>query len=613
MDNNIEKIKDRVDVVDLISSYLKVQKAGVNYKANCPFHNEKTPSFYISPSRQIWHCFGCLKGGDQFAFVQEAEGVDFPEALRILAKRAGIELEKFDRSFQDSRTRLYAVCELAAKFFQRQLESNTGQKVQTYLRDRGLQDTTIQSFRLGYAPESWDSLCNFLQDRGFKDQEIFEAGLSIKRDSGGFYDRFRSRVMFPITDISGQVVGFTGRVFEPRPELIEGRRSPSTSSGQATPAKYVNTPQTILYDKSRVLYGLDRAKLAVRQKNRCLVVEGNMDVIMSHQAGALNVIASSGTALTGQHLKIIRRYTTNLDLCFDQDAAGRNAMERGIVLALQDNFNLAVVSIDDPVCKDPADYVQKFGEKWQERLANPQPIFNFFIQSALKTFDVTTGTGKKMITDKVLPFLKNISNRVEQSHWIAELAMHLKVKDELLWEQMEKMAVGPVFASAVSAPKENFLATVKFSVLEDYLISLLMIRPELVRLVPVVLQGKEIDSGSLPPFFNLFKRYLDSSSSSIKVMDYLIQNAEEGTVQSPMDWERLYLQAQELWHGFADYDLELEFTMILSQMWKRSITAKLADLEFAIKQAEKNKNQSVVSSLVGQFQDVADQLSQIKI
>lgn len=596
MNNNVDKIKDKIDIVELISSYLRVQKAGVNYKANCPFHNEKTPSFYISPSRQIWHCFGCSKGGDQFTFVQEAEGADFPEALRILAKRAGVELEQFDRSFNNAKIRLLEVTELAVKFFEKQLwESKAGQSVQGYLRGRGLHSETAKNFRLGYAPESWEGLSAFLRGCGYRDQEISEAGLSIKRDSprGGFYDRFRSRIMFPIADLNGQVVGFTGRIF--------------SDKASADIAKYVNTPQTLLYDKSRILYGLDRAKFNIKRQDRCVVVEGNMDVMMSHQVGAINVVASSGTALTDQHLKIIKRYTANLDLCFDEDSAGRQAMERGITLALRQNFNLNVVTVDDPVCKDPADYVQRFGEKWRERLSHPQSIFAFYLQNALKTFDASSGVGKKMITEKVLPLLKSIPNRVEQSHWIAELAMHLKVQDSLLWEQMASMAEGIIAAPAKYGSKEDFFANLKPSVLEDYLISLLMIKPDLIKLVSDSWLA-ESSSSSLAPFLTFFKQYLDNGRAG-KVVDYLIQNT--GDSIPPMHLERLYLQAQELWQGLANYDLEIEFTAILNQLRKKSITIKLADLEFAIKQAEKTKNQSALKMLMDQFQETVHRLNQI--
>src|SRR3989344_1869094 len=286
MDDNISKIKDKVDVVDLVQSYVKLQKAGVNYKARCPFHNEKSGSFFVSPERQISHCFGCGLGGDIFGFIKQIEGVEFPEALRILATRAGVELStwKPNPEYQNAKTRLLEISELAAKFFGKQLhESITGKKALAYLKDRGLTDESIEKFKLGYAPESWDGLGNFLA-RNFDIKHIADAGLLVKKDAGGYYDRFRSRIVFPIFDMNNQIVGFTARIFgENKDESV---------------AKYVNTPQTAIYDKSRILYGMNFAKLDMRRKNKALVVEGNMDVIMSHQAGATHAAASSGTGLT---------------------------------------------------------------------------------------------------------------------------------------------------------------------------------------------------------------------------------------------------------------------------------------------------------------------------
>lgn len=311
MSSIVDQIKDRVDIIDLISGYLKLQKSGINYKARCPFHNEKTASFFVSPERQIWHCFGCSAGGDIFGFVKQIEGIEFADALRMLAARAGVELHRQSpeyQQYQTAKTKLYEICALATRFFEKQLrESVAGKKALDYLRDRGLTDESIKNFRLGYAPESWNALGEFLE-RNYDSKDVFDAGLAVKKENSGYYDRFRSRIMFPIFDLNGQVVGFSGRIFgEPAKD--------------AEAAKYVNTPQTAIYDKSRVLYGLDKAKLDIRRKNKCLVVEGNIDVIMSYQAGAANVVASSGTALTDGHLKIIKRYTDNLDLCFDADSA----------------------------------------------------------------------------------------------------------------------------------------------------------------------------------------------------------------------------------------------------------------------------------------------------
>src|SRR3990167_3451002 len=357
MEDNVSKIKERLNVVDVISGYLKVQKAGANFKAQCPFHNEKTPSFFISPERQIWHCFGCQKGGDIFTFVKQMEGVEFPEALRILAARAGIELEEFDSTIKDSKDRLYQICEASARFFEKQLShSGTGQRAVEYLKSRGLEGATMAKFRLGFAPGAWDSLSGYLRNSGFTEKEIVDAGMVIKRESEGIYDRFRLRIMFPISYVNGRVVGFTGRILE----------------GDEKEAKYINTPQTLIYDKSRILYGLEHSRGDIRKKDKCLLVEGNMDVVMSHQAGVTNVVASSGTALTPMHLAILKRYTDNLDFCFDTDSAGAMATKRGIGMALGQNFSVRAVSIDDKDCKDPADYVQKYGNNPSTHSTNAQ-------------------------------------------------------------------------------------------------------------------------------------------------------------------------------------------------------------------------------------------------
>ena len=277
MEDNVSKIKDRLDVVDVISGYLKLQKAGINFKARCPFHNEKTPSFVVSPERQVWHCFGCSKGGDIFSFVQDIEGVEFPEALRVLAAKAGIELESFNPAVKDDKTKLYEVCESATKFFEKQFLSSTGKLALEYLKNRGVAEPTIQEFRLGFAPNDWNALGTFLKNCGYSENEIIEAGLAVKRnDSSGVYDRFRSRMMFPIWDLNGQVVGFTGRIF---------------GTDDKESAKYINTPQTRIYDKSRILYGLNKAKMEIKSADQCVLVEGNMDALMSYQAGVKNVVA----------------------------------------------------------------------------------------------------------------------------------------------------------------------------------------------------------------------------------------------------------------------------------------------------------------------------------
>ena len=415
--NPVDDIKNKLDVVDLISGYIQLQKAGRNYKAPCPFHSEKTPSFMVSPERQLWKCFGCGRGGSVFDFVMEMEGVEFGDALKILAQRTGIELKKMDPKLKTERTRLYEVCQLANLFFIKQLEaSKAGKGICGYLNKRGLKTKTIKEWQIGYAPNQWRSLKDFLNKQGYSDGEILKAGLSV--DKG--YDRFRDRIMFPISDLNGLIIGFTGR---------ENPDHPIEQMG-----KYINTPNSLIYDKSRVLYGLDKAKLDIKQNQYCILVEGQTDVIMSHQAGFTNTVASSGTALTDQQLGIIKRYTENLTMAFDMDNAGEIATKRGIDLALQFGFNTKIISLPDN--QDPANYINKKASLWKEAISKAYNVMEFYITTAFSKNNAETAEGKKEIGKITLPVIKKISNKVEQSHWLQELAKRLKVQEGVLIEEM---------------------------------------------------------------------------------------------------------------------------------------------------------------------------------
>jgi DNA primase len=301
-------------VVDVIQSYIKLQKAGSNFKANCPFHNEKTPSFFVSPAREVWHCFGCGAGGDLIEFVKKIEGVEFPETLQILADRAGIELKKEDPRFRSEKTRLFKLMEAAAGFYESRLEENNA--AQEYLAERGLKPETIKNFCIGYAPDAWREAVSHLYVCGFTDEEIKKAGLGIPSPRDGkVYDRFRGRIMFPINDFSGRIIGFSGRIVPFAAKTIKNKDG-------AEPAKYINTPQTALYDKSRALYGFDKAKLMIRKEDACIIVEGQMDVAMAHQAGVKNVVGISGTALTEWQYQAVSRLASRLIISLDKDLAG---------------------------------------------------------------------------------------------------------------------------------------------------------------------------------------------------------------------------------------------------------------------------------------------------
>jgi len=445
IDNVVDQIKQKLDIVEVLSEYIKMAKAGRNYKARCPFHSERTPSFMISQERQIWHCFGCGAGGDIFAFVKQIEGVEFADALRILARKAGVVLKRQDPQVQSQRKQLYDVCELAAKFFEAQLAKSAGAvKVRDYLKERGLAPETIKAWRLGWAPDEWRALSDFLKSRGYKDEEIESAGLIIKRESnynsphpslklrGGegalsdYYDRFRSRIIFPIFDLQGQVIAFGGRIFG--------------AKAKEDIAKYLNSPQTPLYDKSRVLYGLHKSKTEIRVKDLCVIVEGYMDLLMSWQTGVANVAASSGTALTEEHLKIIGRYTKNLAMAFDTDLAGEGATRRSINLALAQDFYIKVISMKD---KDPADAAKKNPADWQKTVASAQSIMDFYFASTFAKFNSLEAEGRREIIKAMLPVIKAISSHAEQSEWLRELSRRLRVDEKDLRLDLSRCAISP--------------------------------------------------------------------------------------------------------------------------------------------------------------------------
>ncbi len=429
MNFDIEEIKARLDIVDVISSYIKLEKSGVNYRARCPFHEEKTPSFFVSPSRQLWHCFGgCNEGGDIFKFVMKIEGVEFVDALKMLADKAGVQLKqnKEWKKIKSERQTLLEINNQASKFYEFQLEkSKKGQEAKDYLLKRGLKEETIKKWRLGYAPDAWQSLSDFLVSKGRAREDLIKAGLIVKKEEGKTFDRFRGRIMFPITGFNSEIIGFTGRIFD-RSEKDE--------------AKYLNTPATLLYDKSRALYGIDKARLEIRKKDFCVLVEGNVDCIMSHQAGVENCIAVSGTALTPLHLNIIKRYSNNLVLAFDMDSAGRKATERAIDLAEKVGFEIKVISQAQD--KDPADIVLKEGEeKWRQMVKEAKPVAEFFFNLAVGGKNLDFVEDKKKTLKEFLPKIKKMENKVEQSFWVEKLASVLKSKEEDIWAELNKLKI----------------------------------------------------------------------------------------------------------------------------------------------------------------------------
>lgn len=418
---------------------MKLEKSGSSFRGLCPFHKEKTPSFFVSPSRQLWKCFGCGVGGDLFSFLMQIEGVDFKEALCTLAEKAGVALRSYDPQIRSEKTRLYEICEKACQFFEKQLASSVlGAEATEYLLGRGIREDSIKKFRLGFAPHTRNALLQYLRAEGYSPTEIFKSGVSVQV-SGTFLDRFRGRVMFPIFDLNSQVIGFGGRVFFRKNQILDKNL-----------AKYINTPQTLLYDKSRVLYGLDTARMNIRETGICMLVEGYTDCIMAHQTGATNAVAVSGTALTEQQLDLIKRYTENLILLFDMDIAGDNATKRGIHVALRKGFQLKVVIL--PEGKDPAELIQKNEKEWKKAIEKLLSIGDFYFQNALARFDRKDPQGMRQISGMILPVIKQIPSEIEQSYWVQKLAAELTCAESAIWNDLEKI---PVIYSEEKTPQEN--------------------------------------------------------------------------------------------------------------------------------------------------------------
>jgi DNA primase len=426
-DSQVEQVKQKTDIVEIIGERVPLKRAGRNLKGLCPFHGEKTPSFFVSPEMQMYKCFGCGASGDVFSFLQAYEGLTFPEALEQLAKRAGITLTRVPKTDEDKkRERYLTLLDLAAEYYHYLLtEHKVGETARAYLKGRGIYVSSWKTYQLGYAPEGWRNLCNYLlRKKGYTAEEVIAAGLGIAQGNRNIYDRFRGRVMFPQKNASGMTVGFAGRVLDP----------------DVKEAKYVNTPETSVYHKGEILFGLSIAKSTIRQKDRAVVVEGELDVISSHQAGVKEVVAVKGSALTDGHLHWLRRLTHNVLLALDADTAGQEAIKRAIALAEPVGLNLRVVQLTGG--KDPDELAQKEADLWKEAVEQAVSVYQFYLDLAFNQYDGHSGSGQKQISQLVVPVLARIENAVEQAYYTKQLAQRLGVSETVVEREMAKVKVG---------------------------------------------------------------------------------------------------------------------------------------------------------------------------
>ena len=442
MNSPVDKIKERLSIEEVVSTYIKLDRTGMNLKAKCPFHNEKTPSFFVSPERGSYYCFGCRASGDIFTFVEEFEGLDFKGALRLLAGRAGVMLREYtkeDQKVESEKERLYEAMEEATSFFENNLKQN--EEVLKYLKTRGLTEKSMKDFRLGYIAPDWRLLFNYLKTKNFTDQEIERAGLAKTPDqeagkpSKALYDRFRGRIMFPIADSSGRIVAFSGRIF------IDDGKS----------AKYLNSPDTPIFSKSAILYGLDKAKDSIRKNNFSILVEGQMDLVLSHQAGYKNTIATSGTALSDSiiskenikenivtNLGLVRRLSPNIVLAFDADKAGFNASNRAGRIALSLGMDVKVAKLPDMV--DPADLISKQGiDAWREAIRNSKHIIEFLLDKILRDYGEDARKAGRLVKENILPYVDALGSSIEKMHFIKKISDLSGISQNALQDDLKKI------------------------------------------------------------------------------------------------------------------------------------------------------------------------------
>lgn len=459
----VEEIKSRLSIEDVISEYVALKRAGRNFKGLSPFGDEKTPSFMVSPEKQIWHDFSSGKGGNVFSFVMEMEGLDFKGALELLARKAGVDLDQFGSrgpSNTKLKERLYELLELAAKFYQVQFSKNKT-ALDYALKQRKLSKVTALQFRLGYAPNNGTALIDFLKKQKFTEEEIKKAGLSAQRYKGAS-DMFRGRLMVPLQDAQGKVIGFTARLLDDQPDA----------------PKYINTPQTLLYDKSRHIYGLHLAKDQIRKQTFAVLVEGNLDVIASHQAGVANVVATAGTALTEPHLKTIGRFAGDIRLAFDADKAGLAATERAIPIASRVNVSLSIITI--PEGKDPDDLINKDPKLWEKAIAKRQYALDWLIERYQAQLDITTGQGKRRFSDILLPTVRGLQDAVEQDHYLQEIAKITGVRVEALDTKLA-IDANPRRLKQKSGTRsvQSDQMQLEWAKTQDHLLALALMRPDL--------------------------------------------------------------------------------------------------------------------------------------
>jgi len=585
MGGEIEEVKSKTDIVALVSEYVPLTKSGKNYKGLCPFHNEKTPSFMVSPELQIFKCFGCGKGGDVFSFIKEIEGLEFRETLELLAKRAGVKLSrrKFTQTPEDAKLKkIIEINELSSNFYNYILKNHkVGERALDYLRKRGISNDAIDVFKLGYSPNTWDSVLNFLTKRKYDVVDIAASGLIVPRENaGGFYDRFRGRLIVPLRNQRGEVVSFSGR-----------------SLGKEDP-KYINGPETLSYKKDRYLYNLDLARREMKKEKQAILVEGYFDVISPYMAGFKNIVASSGTSLTVGQLSLIKNYAREVMIFYDTDLAGIEATKRALNLISSVGLDVKVGILPEGI-KDPDEAVRKGKKIFVQSLKDASSIYDFYFKYALKENDPTEPLGKKRISDFLLPLIASINHDIERALYIKKLADLIGVSDEIIKQALSRCASGRnAVESGGLGPVSPKLTS------EEYIMSLVLKSPiDLAQKTLYKLSTNDFTNDLCGSVFSRLKEYLLDKERFLVKNFYNKLSDEERNLA-----ERLYLMEMEILDRGDEDILDKEIKKVFDIIKKETLKRRLKDLSLKIKEAEESDNASDLKSYQSEFSSLSKKL-----
>jgi DNA primase len=587
MADTVEEIKARLDIVEVVGAYVQLKKAGQNYKGLCPFHSEKTPSFVVSPEKQICHCFGCNKGGDIFNFIEEVEGAEFTEAMQILADKAGVKIDNVSKfakkEAKGEKDEYFKAHNLACEFFERELhKTDNGKKVLEYLYKRGMKDVTLKEFKVGFSPDKYDALYPYLLKKGISKRVLIKSGFVSAKGVGSdeVYDKFRGRLMFPIFDYMGRVCGFGGRA-------LKKDQMP----------KYLNSPENRIYNKSRVLYGLYHSKASVKENDRIVLVEGYFDVILPYQEGIKNVAAVSGTALTSDQATLIKRLTSNVVTCFDLDKAGFEATKRSY--SILTNVDVVVKTVSGFEGKDPADLVNdKGGKEFIKFIEKSVDFISFYSDKLVETHDVETFEGRHAVIKDLLPLLKQLSPSGKDFH-VRELATKLGMKEQFLYDELESFSLPKDHPAREKS--ENVEKADGFS-LEQVICGIVLANPQLFGALSKMVDENDFYGLEKDIYKELHDQYNKSRNDLSK------WNFSKGILSSLKEkLDVLSLYVEERYGELSKELVEEEVEKLVDKVKKTRRGKKLNDLRMEIVEAEKSdKKEKLIELLKKQQKLLSD-------